>query len=106
MALQDGYLIFVAILAGFALLCVCCVIIELRTCRQLSLEEAERKRHAKYNGITSGNLREPIELIGSRPEHERPQGVDWSISMWSPAGRGKYGESDRGYVSNSGKRGW
>ena len=84
------------ILLLIACLCVFCVIIELRTCRALNEEERARRKSMRYTGISSGNRSQPIELIGSRPEEERPSGVDWSISMWA-AERGKYSKGDRGF---------
>ena len=84
-----------AVLVGFLLLCCCCVLNEMRQCRAAWAEEVELKRHKKLNGLTIRDDGKAIELIGSRPDHERPAGVDWSISMWSGK-RGQYGPGDRG----------
>ena len=86
----------VAVLAGAVMLCACCVLFELRHSRQRFLEEAELKRHRVFNGLGQQDDT-PIELIGSRPDDERPAGVDWSISMWGTT-RGEYDETDRGFV--------
>ena len=93
---DSGYALATGLLLVICLLCICCVVIELRTCRALNEEERARRRSMRYTGITSGDRSQPIELIGSRPEDERPAGVDWSISMWALE-RGKYAKGDRGF---------
>ena len=93
---DNGYALATGLLLVICLLCICCVVIELRTCRAPNEEERARRRSMRYTGITSGDRSQPIELIGSRPEDERPAGVDWSISMWALE-RGKYAKGDRGF---------
>ena len=87
---------FAGLVAGVALLtiCACCVAVELRQCRKDWDDEAERRRRTKLNGIDEPAA---IELIGARPESERPPGVDWSISLWAEK-RGEYSAGDRGYA--------
>ena len=75
------------------LICIIVVISELRSCRSDWAEDAERKRRIKLNGISDPVT---IELIGSRPDSERPAGVDWSISLWAEE-RGEHCKADRGY---------
>ena len=88
-----------AVAAGIGACMICCIVVllEVRACRQGWVEEAERRRNDKLNGLTDPRMFEPIELIGSRPHRERPQGVDWSISFWALK-RGEYAEGDRGFV--------
>jgi hypothetical protein len=73
-------------------LCGWCLSAELRQARDA---EEWFKKQKTMNGLASSPDR-PIELIGGRPDNERPAGVDWTISMWSGV-RGEYGPSDRGY---------
>ena len=47
----------------------------------------------KLSGLPE--ITDAIELIGARPDNERPPGVDWTISCWSQK-RGEYAGSDRG----------
>ena len=75
-------------------LCVCALSEWARAdTRRLAPEDPFNPRR-KLNGLQADDNAE-IELIGSRPDSERPAGVDWSISTWSDA-RGKYHPSDRG----------
>lgn len=92
-----------AMLVGAAILviCICCVVLELRQCSRDWVEDAERKRRTKLNGIATDCP--AIELIGSRPEGERPPGVDWSISLWAEK-RGEYCSEDRGYEGKRSRR--
>ena len=85
--------------AALSLCCGACIFAEVRQCRRLWEEDRELRRHQKLNGLHSGPLSDaPIELIGSRPHDERPQGVDWTISMWASQ-RGQYDPENRGYGS-------
>ena len=71
-------------MGGAAVICVCCVIAEIRLCARLSAEDERARRNMKYTGIQSGGSREPIELIGSRPASERPPGVGASAQNLLP----------------------
>ena len=89
---------FAVQLGAVALLaiCACVVVVECRQCRADAVEERERRRRTKLNGIATDS--QTIELIGARPNDERPPGVDWSISTWADK-RGEYAPGDRGYAS-------
>ena len=93
---------FVGLVAGVAILtiCVVCTAVELRQCQRDWSEESERKRRTKLNGIDPDHP--AIELIGSRPDNERPPGVDWTISLWADK-RGEYSVNDRGYPGKRGR---
>ena len=93
---DDVWLIAMIVGVAILALCVCCVAIELRQCQKDWVEEAERKRRTKLSGIDPDHP--AIELIGKRPDNERPYGVDWTISMWADE-RGQYSPSDRGFGS-------
>lgn len=79
--------------AGILIVCVIVVIFECRQCQSDWVEDKERRRRTKLNGIADPVA---IELIGGRPDSERPAGVDWSISMWAVE-RGEFCPTDRGF---------
>ena len=88
-----------SVIGGTVLLCCCVCVLSAwadRDARKLAPQSPfDAKR--KLNGLQE--VTEHIELIGARPNDERPAGVDWSISTWS-AKRGEYAMSDRGSKSS------
>ena len=86
---------FGSLIVGACILLICIIVLisELRSCRSDWAEDIERKRRIKLNGISDPVS---IELIGSRPDSERPAGVDWSISLWAEE-RGEFCKGDRGH---------
>ena len=97
----DFHLFFGALALGVVLLCAClCLLSEWAradTNRLAPDDPFHPKR--KLTGIPPDDGA-VIELIGSRPDDERPAGVDWTISMWS-GDRGHYGKNDRGAARSS-----
>ena len=91
---QNLYITLLIIAACFCLGCIACVFYEVHTAKQTYVQEQALKRRRKLDGLNGPD--EPIELIGSRPDDERPAGVDWTISTWG-AERGQYDVSNRGY---------
>lgn len=95
---MDGLLVGLIVL--LFLFCVSCAYHEVRNAQQIWDEEQELRKTRKLNGMRSSDDPTPIETIGSRPDSERPPGVDWTISNWSGV-RGKYMPKDRGYAESS-----
>ena len=94
--MNDGELVLLAVSIGALLLCACCVVVDRRQVRESAMWYQKQRT---YDGIRGeADFEKPFELIGPRPESERPAGVDWSISTWSSV-RGEYDRSDRGYKS-------
>merc|ERR1711934_616964 len=92
--------LLIGLVALLILFCVGCTWHELRNAQHIWEEDQELRKTRKLNGMKSCDDPTPIELIGSRPDSERPPGVDWTISNWSGV-RGKYLPNDRGYAESS-----
>jgi alkylhydroperoxidase family enzyme len=75
-------------------LCAVCVVVDRREARAAELWYKKQRTHDGIRG--EADFDGPFELIGPRPEDERPAGVDWSISTWASE-RGQYDSRDRGF---------
>ena len=85
-----------ATLAVLLMICIAVVVVEVQNCKTSWAEDARQRKHRKLDGLNHRSSDQKIELIGARPDHERPAGVDWTISMWADV-RGEYRKADRGY---------
>ena len=96
MLTADDLSLIVTGLAAVAVLCVlgCCAVVasEMRQCCDPPWRASKPRELQTFRELG------PIELIGARPAHERPPGVDWTISTWASK-RGQYDPVNRGFGS-------
>ena len=92
---SDLSIIVAAASAGILLCVLCCfaaVLSEMRQCFEPPWRATKVHELKKFTPLDK-----PLELIGARPDDERPSGVDWTISTWASK-RGEYDPCNRGYT--------